>query len=256
MISTKSERELELMREAGRIAFECQEAVKAAIQPGVSTKHLDDIARNYILSQGATPAFLGYDGFPGSICASVNEVLVHGIPSSEVILKNGDIITIDVGAIYKGYYSDHAWTYPVGEISDEAQNLLKVTEESLFAGIEAAVAGNHIGDIGHAVMTVVQPFGYGLPVEYSGHGVGTSMHEAPYVPNVGVPNKGALLRKNMVIAIEPMVQIGTNKTSVLDDEWTVVSEDRSLTAHFEHTVVILEDSYEILTRTKEAFKHS
>ncbi|AGN24381.1 type I methionyl aminopeptidase [Erysipelothrix rhusiopathiae] len=256
MISTKSERELELMREAGRIAFECQEAVKAAIQPGVSTKHLDDIARNYILSQGATPAFLGYDGFPGSICASVNEVLVHGIPSSEVILKNGDIITIDVGAIYKGYYSDHAWTYPVGEISDEAQNLLKVTEESLFAGIEAAVAGNRIGDIGHAVMTVVQPFGYGLPVEYSGHGVGTSMHEAPYVPNVGVPNKGALLRKNMVIAIEPMVQIGTNKTSVLDDEWTVVSEDRSLTAHFEHTVVILEDSYEILTRTKEAFKHS
>lgn len=256
MISTKSERELELMREAGRIAYECQEAVKAAIQPGVSTKHLDDIARNYILSQGATPAFLGYDGFPGSICASVNEVLVHGIPSSEVILKNGDIITIDVGAIYKGYYSDHAWTYPVGEISDEAQNLLKVTEESLFAGIEAAVAGNRIGDIGHAVMTVVQPFGYGLPVEYSGHGVGTSMHEAPYVPNVGVPNKGALLRKNMVIAIEPMVQIGTNKTSVLDDEWTVVSEDRSLTAHFEHTVVILEDSYEILTRTKEAFKHS
>lgn len=256
MISTKSERELELMREAGRIAFECQEAVKAAIQPGVSTKHLDDIARNYILSQGATPAFLGYDGFPGSICASVNEVLVHGIPSSEVILKNGDIITIDVGAIYKGYYSDHAWTYPVGEISDEAQNLLKVTEESLFAGIEAAVAGNRIGDISHAVMTVVQPFGYGLPVEYSGHGVGTSMHEAPYVPNVGVPNKGALLRKNMVIAIEPMVQIGTNKTSVLDDEWTVVSEDRSLTAHFEHTVVILEDSYEILTRTKEAFKHS
>ncbi|AZK44087.1 MULTISPECIES: type I methionyl aminopeptidase [Erysipelothrix] len=256
MISTKSERELELMREAGRIAFECQEAVKDAIQPGVSTKHLDDIARNYILSQGATPAFLGYDGFPGSICASVNEVLVHGIPSSEVILKNGDIITIDVGAIYKGYYSDHAWTYPVGEISDEAKNLLKVTEESLFAGIEAAVAGNRIGDIGHAVMTVVQPFGYGLPVEYSGHGVGTSMHEAPYVPNVGVPNKGALLRKNMVIAIEPMVQIGTNKTSVLDDEWTVVSEDRSLTAHFEHTVVILEDSYEILTRTKEAFKHS
>lgn len=256
MISTKSERELDLMREAGRIAFECQEAVKAAIKPGVSTKHLDDIARNYILSQGATPAFLGYDGFPGSICASVNEVLVHGIPSSEVVLKNGDIITIDVGAIYKGYYSDHAWTYPVGEISDEAQNLLKVTEESLFAGIEAAVAGNRIGDIGHEVMAVVQPHGYGLPVEYSGHGVGTSMHEAPYVPNVGVPHKGALLRKNMVIAIEPMVQIGTNKTSVLDDEWTVVSEDRSLTAHFEHTVVILEDSYEILTRTKEAFKHS
>lgn len=256
MISTKSERELELMREAGRIAFEAQEVVKEAIKPGVSTKHLDDIAHRYILSQGATPAFLGYDGFTGSICASVNEVLVHGIPSSDVILKEGDIITIDVGAIFKGYYSDHAWTYPVGEISEEAKQLLKVSEDSLFAAIEQAVAGKRVGDIGHAVMEVVLPYGYGLPVEYSGHGLGTSMHEAPYVPNVGVPGKGVLLRKNMVIAIEPMVQIGTNKTEVLSDRWTVVSKDRSLTAHFEHTVVVLEDSYEILTRTKEAIKHS
>ncbi|CAM4164660.1 type I methionyl aminopeptidase [Erysipelothrix inopinata] len=255
MISTKSERELDLMREAGRIAFEAQEIVKEAIKPGVSTKYLDSLAEAYILTQGATPAFLGYEGFTGSICASINDVLVHGIPSSEVILKEGDIITIDVGAIYKGYYSDHAWTYPVGEISEEAKQLLKVAEESLFAGIEAAIAGNRVGDIGHAVMSVVEPHGYGLPVEYSGHGLGTSMHEAPFVPNVGNPGKGVLLRKNMVIAIEPMVQIGTNKIAVLDDEWTVVSEDRSLTAHFEHSVAVLDNGFEILTRTKEAYKH-
>ncbi len=256
MISTKSERELDLMREAGRIAFEAQEIVKEAIKPGVSTKHLDDLAHQYIISQGATPAFLGYEGFSGSICASINEVLVHGIPSTESILKEGDIITIDVGAVYKGYYSDHAWTYPVGKISEEAQQLLDVAERSLFAGIEAAIAGNRVGDIGHAVMSVVQPYGYGLPVDYSGHGLGTSMHEDPYVPNVGVPNKGALLRENMVIAIEPMVQLGTNKTEVLKDGWSVVSKDRSITAHFEHTVVVLKDRFEILTRTKEKYKHS
>lgn len=256
MISTKSERELDLMREAGRIAFVTQEVVKAAIKPGVSTKHLDQLAYNYIVSQGATPAFLGYEGFTGSICASINEVLVHGIPSSESILKEGDIITIDVGAIYKGYYSDHAWTYPVGKISDEVQQMLDVAEASLFAGIEAAIAGNRVGDIGHAVMSVVLPHGYGLPVEYSGHGLGKSMHEDPYVPNVGVPGKGALLRKNMVIAIEPMVQMGTNKTEVLKDGWSVVSKDRSLTCHFEHTVVVLENGYEILTKNEEEIKHS
>lgn len=255
MITTKSDRELDFMRKAGVIAFNAQEKVKEAIRPGISTKELDRIAHNYIISQGAEPAFLGYEGFSGSICASVNEVLVHGIPSSEVILKEGDIITIDVGAIYKGYYSDHAWTYPVGKISDEAQHLLDVTEEALFAGIEQAVAKNRIGDIGHAIMKVVEPFNYGLPIEYTGHGIGRTMHEAPYVPNVGVPGKGARLRKNMVIAIEPMVQLGTRRTKTLDDGWTVVSEDEKLTAHFEHTVLILDDGYEILTRTKEACKH-
>lgn len=255
MIETKSERELDLMRRAGEIAFNAQEIVKEAIKPGVSTKELDQLAYNYIVSQGAKPAFLGYEGFEGSICASVNEELVHGIPRSDVILKEGDIISIDVGAIYKGYYSDHAWTYPVGKISEEAQHLLDVTEEALFAGIEQAVAGNRVGDIGHAIMEVVQPHAYGLPIEYTGHGVGRTMHEAPYVPNVGIPNKGVRLRKNMVIAIEPMVQLGTHKTKTLDDDWTVISADRSLTAHFEHTVAIYEDGYEILTRTKEAYKH-
>lgn len=255
MISTKSERELELMRYAGQIAFEAQELLKAEIKPGISTKYLDDLAYRYILSKDAKPAFLGQDGFSGSICASVNEQLVHGIPSADTILKDGDIITIDVGAIYKGYYSDHAWTYPVGSISEEAALLLKVTEQSLFEGIEQAIAGNRVGDIGHAIMSYVHPFGFGLPVEYSGHGLGTSIHESPYVPNVGVPHKGPLLRKNMVIAIEPMVQVGTNKTETLDDGWTVISKDRSLTAHYEHTVVVLENGYEILTRSKEAIKH-
>ena len=255
MITTKSERELDLMREAGIIAFEAQEVAKAAIKPGVSTKHLDKLVHDFILSKGATPAFLGYNGFSGSICASVNEVLVHGIPSSDIILKEGDIISIDIGAIYKGYYSDHAWTYPVGKVSEEAQNLLKVTEESLYASMEQAVAGNRVGDIGAAVMDVVLPHGYYLPVEYTGHGVGSEMHEAPYVPNVGIRGKGTLLRKGMTIAIEPMVQIGTAKTETLEDDWTVVSLDRTLTAHFEHTVLVKENGFEILTRTKETSKH-
>lgn len=255
MISTKSNRELDLMRKAGEIAFNCQEIVKKAIKPGVSTKKLDEIAYNYILSQGATPAFLGFNGFPGSICASVNSVLVHGIPNSDTILRDGDIITIDVGAVYKGYYSDHAWTYPVGKISDEAKHLLDVTEKALFAGIEAAIGGNRVGDIGHAIQSVIESEGYHIPREYSGHGVGASMHEDPFVPIIGTINTGTILRKNMTIAIEPMVQIGTNKTRVLKDDWTVVSRDGSLTAHFEHTLLVLEDSYEILTRTKEAYIH-
>lgn len=255
MITTKSEREMNLMRKAGEIAFNTQEEVKKAIRPGITTKQLDRIAHDYIIGQDATPAFLGYDGFSGSICASVNEVLVHGIPSSDVVLKEGDIITIDVGAIYKGYYSDHAWTYPVGEISDEAKQLLEVTEEALFVGIEQAIANNRVGDIGHAIMNIAKPYDYGLPVEYTGHGIGRTMHEAPYVPNVGIENKGARLRKNMVIAIEPMIQVGTPRTETLDDGWTVVSKDRKLTAHFEHTVAVLDGGFEILTRTKEACKH-
>lgn len=255
MISTKSERELDLMRKAGAIAFNCQELIKKAIKPGISTKALDAIAYEYILSQGASPAFLGYNGFSGSICASINEVLVHGIPRDDMILKEGDIISIDVGAIYKGYYSDHAWTYPVGEISEEARRLLEVGEASLFIGLEQVKADNRVGDIGEAIMNYVLPKGYKLPVEYTGHGVGTEMHESPYVPNVGVKGKGVRLRRNMTIAVEPMLQVGTSQTETLSDGWTVVSKDRSLTAHFEHTVVVLDNSYEILTRTKEADRH-
>ncbi|AMC93569.1 methionine aminopeptidase [Erysipelothrix larvae] len=255
MITTKSERELELMRRAGEIVFLTHEAVKKEIKPGVSTKHLNDVAHAFILSQDATPSFLGYNGFPASICASVNEVLVHGIPSEKVILKEGDIVSIDIGAIYKGYHGDSAWTYPVGEISEEAKLLLEVTEKSLFAGLEKAKAGNRLGDIGVAVSDAVKPYGFGVPIEYTGHGIGTSMHEDPAVPNYGIAGKGVLLRKNMTLAIEPMVQLGTHRTEVMDDEWTVKSKDRSLTAHFEHTVLIKDDGYEILTRSKEAFTH-
>ncbi len=255
MITTKSQREIELMRKAGEIVFNAHEAVKKEIKPGVSTKYLDSVVHDYIMSQDATPSFLGYNGFPGSICASVNDVLVHGIPSKEVILKDGDIISIDIGAIYKGYHGDSAWTYPVGEISDEAKKLLEVTEASLFEGLKAVKAGNRIGDIGAAVSAYVKPFGFGVPIEYTGHGIGSNMHEDPSVPNYGIMGKGVKLRENMTLAIEPMVQLGSHLTETMSDGWTVKSIDRKLTAHFEHTVLITKDGFEILTRTKEAYKH-
>lgn len=255
MITTKSKREIELMRKAGEIVFLAHEEVKKHIKPGVSTQYLDDIVRNFIESQDATPSFLGYQGFPASICASVNDVLVHGIPSKDEILKEGDIIAIDIGANYKGYHGDSAWTYPVGEISEEAKQLLEVTENALFAGLEKVKAGNRVGDIGHAVSDYVKPYGFGVPIEYTGHGIGNSMHEDPSIPNYGIIGKGALLRPNMTIAVEPMVQLGTHLTETMDDQWTVKSLDRRLTAHFEHTVLVTDDGYEILTRTKEAYKH-
>ena len=255
MITTKSQREIELMRKAGEIVFLAHEAVKKEIKPGVSTKYLDDVVRRFIESQGATPSFLGYNGFPASICASINDVLVHGIPSHNDILKEGDIIAIDIGANYKGYHGDSAWTYPVGEISEEAQQLLNVTEEALFVGLEQVKAGNRVGDIGAAVSAYVKPFGYGVPVEYTGHGIGSNMHEDPAVPNYGIIGKGALLRPNMTLAVEPMVQLGTHLTETMDDMWTVKSLDRKITAHFEHTVLVTEEGYEILTKTQEANRH-
>jgi methionyl aminopeptidase len=255
MITTKSNREIELMRKAGEIVFLAHEAVKKEIKPGVSTRYLDEVAHRFILDQGATPSFLGYNGFPASICASVNDVLVHGIPSGDVILKEGDIVAVDIGANYRGYHGDSAWTYPVGEISDEAKSLLKVTEASLFAGLEKVKAGNRLGDIGAAISGYIKPFGYGVPIEYTGHGIGSEMHEDPAIPNYGIEGKGIVLRKGMTLAIEPMVQLGTHRTETMDDDWTVKSLDRTLTAHFEHTVLVLEDGYEILTRTQEAYKH-
>lgn len=255
MITTKSKREIELMRKAGEIVFNAHEVVKKEIRPGVSTKYLDEVAHEYIISQGATPSFLGYNGFPASICASVNEVLVHGIPSKDIILKEGDIISIDIGANYKGYHGDSAWTYPVGEISDEAKKLLEVTEASLFAGLEEVRAGNRVGDIGHAISAYIKPYGYGVPIEYTGHGIGSSMHQDPSIPNYGIIGKGARLRENMTICVEPMVQLKSHRTETMDDGWTVKSIDRELTAHFEHTVLVTKDGYEILTRNKEAYKH-
>lgn len=255
MITTKSKREIELMEIAGRICYDAVEEIRKAIRPGVTTAYLDKIAHDAIIAAGATPSFLGFEGYPASICTSVNEQLVHGIPSHDVILKNGDIITIDIGAIYKGYQGDHAWTFPVGTISEEAQKLLDVTKTSLFKGLDVIHAGATIGDIGAAIEEYVEAAGYSLPVEYTGHGIGTEMHEDPAVPNVGVRGRGVVLRKGMTIAVEPMVHVGGPQTKTLKDGWTVISKDHSLTAHFEHTVLVLDDGVQILTQSKEGCQH-
>lgn len=250
MVTTKTSREIQLMQEAGRIVALTHKAVSLAIKPGVTTLELDDIAENTIRSLGGIPSFKGYGGFPGTICASVNNVLVHGIPDKKTVLKDGDIISVDIGAIYKGYHGDSAWTYPVGTISDEAQKLMDVTRESLFEGLKYAKAGNRLTDISNAIQTYVESFGYSLPIEYAGHGIGTELHEDPVIPNYGQPGKGILLKEGMTLAIEPMVHAGKRQTKVLADEWTVVTQDGSLAAHFEHTIVITRDGYEILTEVK------
>lgn len=247
MITIKSPREIELLRKAGQVVALVHSELKKAIKPGISLKELDRIAEEVIRGQGCTPSFKGYGGFPASICASVNDVLVHGIPTN-YHLKEGDIITVDVGACYKGYHGDGACSFAVGQISDEAQKLLDVTQQALYLGLAQVKPYNRVGDISHAIQTYVESFGYSLPIEYTGHGVGTSIHEDPIVPNVGKPHTMALLKKGMVIAVEPMVFMGQRECVVDDDGWTVRSLDGSLAAHFEHTIVVTEDGYEILTK--------
>lgn len=247
MIIRKSEFEIDLMRIAGRIVAETHVVLAKAIRPGISTKELDQLAEDFIRSKGASPSFLGYGGFPASICASVNEELVHGIPSNR-ILKNGDVISIDIGAEYKGYHGDSAWTYGVGEISDLAKKLLKVTEESLYKGLEKATPENRLSDISHAIQTYVENYGFSIVREYVGHGIGEDLHEAPQIPNYGLPNRGPRLKPGMALAIEPMVNSGERFVRTLADKWTVVTEDGSLSAHFEHTIVITESGHEILTK--------
>ena len=247
MISTKSAREIEYMREAGRIVALAHQEVAKAIVPGVSTKRLDQIVEKIILDHCATPSFKEYRGFPASICASINSTLVHGIPDKKTVLKSGDIISIDIGACYKGYHGDSAWTYGVGEISDEAKHLMEVTRESLFTGLAQAKPGNRLGDISHAIGEYVHSFGYSVPMEYAGHGIGTSLHEEPSVPNFGPANRGVVLKEGMTLAVEPMVHRGKPFTRVLADDWTVVTKDGSLAAHYEHTIVITADGYMILT---------
>lgn len=246
MITLKSQPEIETMREAGRIVGLAHEAVANAIRPGITTLELNAIAEKVIRDHGAIPSFLGYGGFPASICASINNVLVHGIPD-HTRLKDGDIISIDIGACYKGYHGDSAWTHAVGEISDEAKNLMKVTRESLFVGLQQAKPGNRLGDICHAIGEYVESHGYSVPVDYTGHGIGTEMHEEPAIPNYGKAGRGVLLKEGMTLAIEPMVHAGKPQTRVLQDDWTVVSKDGSLAAHYEHTIVITSTGYEILT---------
>lgn len=245
-ITIKNEREIQLMREAGQAVALVHQRIQQAIAPGVTTQDLDDIARDTLAEVGAKSLFLGHLGFKGRICASVNEEIVHGIPGKRV-LRAGDIISVDVGARVGGYCGDSAWTYGVGEIGDEAANLLKTTEESLYAGIAQAVAGNRLNAIGHAVEQVALSKGYGLVREYGGHGIGREMWEDPHVSNHGSPDTGPRLRAGMTIAIEPMLNVGGDETEQLSDGWTVVTKDRTLSAHFEHTVVIREDGPEILT---------
>lgn len=247
MVILKTVRDIAKMREAGRISQRALREAGKAVQPGVSTRELDSIVRSYIEKAGATPSFLGYGGFPGSACISVNNVVIHGIPSSDQILKSGDIVSIDVGAYYNGFHGDNAWTFACGDVSDEAQALMDATREALFEGIKAAAAGNRIGDIGHTVQKYVEARSYSVVRDFVGHGVGAKLHEDPSVPNYGTPGHGVLLRPGMVIAIEPMVNQGTHRVRVLSDKWTTVTADGKLSAHFEHTVAITSGGPVILT---------
>lgn len=247
MISIKSEREIELMRIAGSIVGDTHKYLQQYIKPGITTAELDELAYNYIISRDATPSFKGYEGFPGTICVSINEEVVHGIPG-KTKLREGDIISVDIGACYKGYHGDSAWTYPVGKISKQKQDLLKHTEESLFAGLSVIKEGARIGDIGYAVSSVANKYHLGVVKELVGHGVGTSVHEAPDVPNYGKQNNGPVLKAGMVIAVEPMLNLGTADVYLLDDDWTVITADDEPSAHFEHTVLVTKDGYEILTK--------
>lgn len=246
MIITKAPREIDIMRKAGQIVARTHKELKAHIRPGITTGQLDAIAERYIRSQGATPSFKGYNGFTGSICASVNEELVHGIPGDRV-LHDGDIISIDIGAEYNGYHGDSAWTYPVGTISEETKRLLDVTEESLYKGLERAKAGVHLTDISHAIQSHVEAANFSVVREYVGHGVGQNLHEDPQIPHYGPPGKGPRLKTGMTLAIEPMVNVGKRYVRTLPDNWTVVTVDGSMCAHFEHTIAITDEGYEILT---------
>ena len=250
MIVVKSMHEFLLMQKAGRIVATVLNELEAAIKPGVTTKELDEIAETTILILGGVPAFKGYGGFPASICTSVNEEVVHGIPGKRV-LKEGDIISIDVGAFYEGYCGDAARTYPVGRISPLAEQLLQVTKEALEKGVAMAKVGNRLTDISHAIQTHVEAAGFSVVRQYVGHGIGQKMHEEPQVPNYGLPGRGPRLKAGMALAIEPMVNTGEFPVRTLSDNWTVVTQDGSLSAHFEDTVFITEDGNEVLTAQEE-----
>jgi methionyl aminopeptidase len=247
MIVTKNQREIELMREAGRIVALVHQELKKVIVPGITTKEIDQICENIIRKYGATPSFLHLYGFPSSVCTSINEVVVHGIPSN-VELKDGDIISVDVGACFKGYHGDSAWTYAVGDISEEAKKLMDVCEQSLYAGLEQVKPGNRLSDISHAIQVYLESNGCTTPRDYTGHGIGTKVHEDPAVPNYGMAGRGPRLKAGTALAIEPMAHLGACDTEVLADDWTVVTLDRSLAAHYEHTIIVTDDSYEILTK--------
>ncbi|MBO5935185.1 MAG: type I methionyl aminopeptidase [Clostridia bacterium] len=241
MVVLKTRREIELMREAGRIAATALKVAGEAVRPGVSTLEIDTIARKYIESQGARPNFLGLYGFPATACISINNEVIHGIPSKDRILKEGDIVSIDLGAEKNGYHGDNAATFAVGEISDEAKRLIDTTRESLYVGLKQAVAGNRIGDISNAVQMYCEERGYGVVRDFVGHGIGKELHEDPSVPNFGTPGRGVRLLPGMTIAVEPMINQGTWEVNQLSDGWTIVTKDGKLAAHFEHTIAITKD---------------
>lgn len=246
MIVIKSQKEIQIMREAAKVTAHILDMMQDVIQPGITTAEIDRIAEKEIRKYNMIPAFKGYGGFPAAVCTSVNEQIVHGIPSNRK-LKEGDIISLDTGTIYKGYYSDAARTYPVGEISPEAEKLIRVTKESFFEGLKFCKPGYRLGDVSNAIQTHVERNGFSVVKDFVGHGIGNKMHEAPQIPNYGSAGRGPRLAPGMTLAIEPMVNQGTDRMKVLDDEWTAVSLDGSLSAHYENTVVITDGEPEILT---------
>lgn len=246
MIYLKSVNEIEIMKKAGRIVAETLAKIEEVIKPGITTMELDRIAEEYIIACGAKPSFKGYHGFPGTLCTSVNEEVVHGIPGNKV-LQEGDIISVDCGAFYQGFHGDAARTFPVGKITAEAQRLIDVTRESFFEGIKYAVVGNRIGDISHAIQVYVEANGFTVVKDYVGHGIGREMHEEPPVPNFGKAGRGPKLAKGMLLAIEPMVNSGVYAVKELSDNWTVVTYDGMPSAHYENTIAILDNGPEILT---------
>lgn len=246
MISIKGQYEIDLMRKAGNIVYLTHQYLKPYIKPGITTKKLDELAEAFIRSKGATPSFKNYNGFPASICTSINDEVVHGIPSNRK-LKNGDIIGIDIGACYKGYHGDSAWSYSVGEVSEEKQYLLEHTEKALYAGLNEVKAGVRIGDVSNAIETYANKHNLGVVKELVGHGVGNHLHEEPDVPNYGKKNTGIVLKEGMTIAIEPMLNLGTAEIFILEDDWTIVTGDSKPSAHFEHTILVTKDGYQILT---------
>ena len=251
LITLKSPREQEAMRRAGRITAQARSLAGGMVRPGVTTGEIDDAVRKFIRSQGAEPSFLGYGGFSGSACISVNEVVIHGIPSRRIVLKEGDIVSIDVGAHFEGFHGDCAATYPCGAVSPEAQRLMDVTRQSFWEGFQFARAGQRVSDISHAVQSYVEKHGYSVVRDFVGHGVGVKLHEAPEVPNFGPAGHGARLQPGMAIAVEPMVCAGDWHVKVLKDGWTTVTVDGSLAAHYENTILITEDGPEITTVTED-----
>lgn len=247
MIVIKSKQQIELMREASKIVAETHQILKEAVRPGISTLELDKIAEDNIRKYNAIPSFKGYGGFPGSICASVNDEVVHGIPGSR-ILKEGDIVSLDIGAYYKGYHSDSAKTHGVGVISEEDRKLIEVTKQSFYEGIKFAKEGYRLSDISHAIQEYVEKYGFSVVRDLVGHGIGTQLHEDPQIPNYGLPGKGPRLQSGMVLAIEPMINAGRYKVKILSDDWTVVTADGKKSAHYEHTIAITEDEPIILSK--------